>query len=83
MADSDWLCALAAGAESARPFCPARRHGVGGAEKDSDKIRRFRRYIGVVTEAIEAADGAIRLKHRGKPLATVRSYDDLYGLKAT
>lgn len=34
--------------------------------KDSDKIRAFRRYIGVVAEAIEAADGAIRLRDRAK-----------------
>jgi hypothetical protein len=40
--------------------------GAGGAKKDSDEIRRVRRYIGVVTEEIEAADGAIRLRDRGK-----------------
>jgi hypothetical protein len=34
--------------------------------KDSDKIRAFRRYIGVVAEALEAADGAIRLRDRYK-----------------
>ena len=44
--------------------------GAGGAEKDSDKIRRVRRYIGVVTEEIEAADGAIRLRDRGKDPAS-------------
>jgi hypothetical protein len=45
--------------------------GAAGAEKDSDKIRRFRaRYIGVVAEEIEAADGAIRLRDRGKDPAT-------------
>jgi hypothetical protein len=35
-----------------------------GADPDSDKIRRVRRYIGVVAEQIEAADGAIRLRNR-------------------
>jgi Chaperone of endosialidase len=35
-----------------------------GFETDSDKIRSARRYIGVVTEEIEAADGAIRLRNR-------------------
>jgi len=35
-----------------------------GADPDSDKIRRARRYIGVVAEAIEAPDGVIRLRHR-------------------
>jgi hypothetical protein len=40
--------------------------GAGGTEKDSDKIRRVRRYIGVVAEEIEAADGVIRLRDRGK-----------------
>src|SRR5262245_2808977 len=39
--------------------------GAGGAKKDSDEIRSVRRYIGVVTEEIEAADGAIRLRDRG------------------
>ena len=38
----------------------------GGGEKDSDYIRRIRRYIGVVAEEIEAADGAIRLRDRSK-----------------
>lgn len=37
-----------------------------GAVKDSDKIRRVRRYIGVVAEEIEAADSVIRLRDRGK-----------------
>ncbi|HTX91834.1 MAG TPA: hypothetical protein VMC09_11535 [Anaerolineales bacterium] len=32
--------------------------------EDDPKIRAFRNYIGVVTEAIEAADGAIRLRDR-------------------
>ena len=36
----------------------------GGPEKDSDKIRRSRRYIGVVAEEIAAADGAIRVRSR-------------------
>jgi hypothetical protein len=40
--------------------------GAGGAEKDSDKIRGVRRYIGVVAEEIEAADRVIRLRDRGK-----------------
>jgi hypothetical protein len=35
-----------------------------GAEKDSDKIRRARQYIGVVAGEIEAADGTIRLRDR-------------------
>ena len=35
-----------------------------GSSTDSDKNRRARRYIGVVTEEIEAADGAIRLRNR-------------------
>lgn len=42
----------------------------GGADKDSDKIRRIRRYIGVVTEEIGAADRAIRLRDRAKDPAT-------------
>jgi hypothetical protein len=47
--------------------------GAGGLPKDSDQIRIFRRYAGVVAEAIEAADGRIRLKNRGNGLPTVRS----------
>ena len=47
--------------------------GAGGLPKDSDQIRTFRRYAGVVTEAVEAADGRIRLKNRGNGLPTVRS----------
>src|SRR5262245_5164568 len=51
--------------------------GAGGAEKDSDKIRRVRRYIGVVAEEIEAADGRIRLKRRGNDFSKTRASDDL------
>jgi hypothetical protein len=40
------------------------------ADKDSDKIRRMRRYIGVVAEEIEAAAGLIRLRDRGSDPAT-------------
>jgi hypothetical protein len=47
--------------------------GAGGLPKDSDQIRIFRRYAGVVAESIEAADGRIRLKNRGNGLPTVRS----------
>jgi hypothetical protein len=47
--------------------------GAGGLPKDSDQIRIFRRYVGVVTEAIEAADGRIRLKNRGHGFPTVKS----------
>jgi len=43
--------------------------------KDSDKIRAFRRYIGVVAETIEAADGTIRLRDRTKPYSQVLSND--------
>jgi hypothetical protein len=44
----------------------------GGPDKDTDKIRNFRtRYVGLVAEEIEAADGAIRLRNRGKdPLSS-------------
>jgi hypothetical protein len=35
-----------------------------GATADSDLIRSFRRYLGVVAETINAADGAIRLRDR-------------------
>ena len=76
MADSDRLRALAAGAEPPGHFVARDDSGAGGLPKDSDQIRIFRRYIGVVTETIEAADGRIRLKNRGKDLSTVRS-DDL------
>jgi hypothetical protein len=44
--------------------------GAGGAEKDTDKIRRVRRYIGAVAEEIEAADSVIRLRDRGKDPAS-------------
>ena len=47
--------------------------GAGGLPKDSDQIRTFRRYSGVVAEAIEAADGRIRLKNRGNGFPTVKS----------
>jgi hypothetical protein len=50
--------------------------GAGGLPKDSDQIRSFRRYSGVVTEAVEASDGRIRLKNRGNGFPTVKS-DDL------
>jgi hypothetical protein len=45
--------------------------------KDSDQIRNLRRYIGVVAEGIEAADGRIRMKDRGKPFSTTRASNDL------
>ncbi len=56
-----------------------------GTDPDSDKIRRFRRYIGVVAEQIEAADGAIRLRNRTddpssssfKPPSQTQSENDL------
>ena len=35
-----------------------------GADPDSDKIRRVRRHIGVIAEAIEAPAGTIRLRDR-------------------
>lgn len=41
-----------------------------GADPDSDKIRRFRRYAGVVAEEIGAADRAIRLRDRSKDPVT-------------
>ncbi|HEX6437201.1 MAG TPA: tail fiber domain-containing protein [Candidatus Binatia bacterium] len=47
--------------------------GAGGLPKDSDQIRIFRRYAGVVAETIEAAAGRIRLKNRGNGLPTVHS----------
>jgi hypothetical protein len=47
--------------------------GAGGLPRDSDQIRTFRRYSGVVAEAIEAADGRIRLKNRGNGFPTVKS----------
>jgi hypothetical protein len=40
--------------------------GASGAVKDSDLIRAFRRYIGLVVETVDAAAGVIRLRHRGK-----------------
>jgi hypothetical protein len=40
--------------------------GSGGLPPDSDLIRAFRQYIGVVAETIVAADGALRLRHRNK-----------------
>ena len=36
--------------------------GAGGLPKDSDQIRIFRRYAGVVAETIEAADGEFVLR---------------------
>ncbi len=45
--------------------------------KDSDKIRAIRRYIGVVAEAIEAADGAIRLRDRAKDPASSKFHAPL------
>lgn len=41
-----------------------------GPDSDSDKIRRARRYVGLVAEALEAADGAIRLRDRAKDPST-------------
>jgi len=56
-----------------------------GNDPDSDKIRRARRYVGIVAEQIEAADGAIRLRNRSidpanssfKPLSQNASENDL------
>ncbi len=56
-----------------------------GAEPDSYKIRSVRRYIGIVAEEIEAADGAIRLRNRAadptsssfKPPAINQTVNDL------
>lgn len=42
-----------------------------GPAKDSDEIRRARRYVGVVAEEIVAAEGAIRLRDRGKDPASI------------
>jgi len=50
-----------------------------GADKDSDKIRRMRRYIGVVAEEIEAAAGVIRLRDRGRDPATSSFQPSLQG----
>jgi hypothetical protein len=54
------------------------------ADRDSDRIRRVRRYAGIVAEAIEAPAGAIRLRHRAaesasaaRPAAAGRADDDL------
>lgn len=47
-------------------FVPRDDSGSPDPEKDTNKIRHVRRYAGVVTEEIEAADGAIRLRYRGK-----------------
>lgn len=41
-----------------------------GPEKDSDKTRRVRRYVGLVAEELQAADGAIRLRDRAKDPTT-------------
>jgi hypothetical protein len=41
-----------------------------GTDPDSDKSRRVRRYVGVVAEQIEAADGAIRLRNRTDDLSS-------------
>lgn len=38
--------------------------GSGGLPPDSDLIRAFRQYVGVVAESVYAADGAIRLRDR-------------------
>ena len=49
-------------------FAP--RDDTDALNRDSDKIRRFRHYIGVVAEAIQAADGALRIRDRGKDPST-------------
>ncbi|GLQ89924.1 hypothetical protein [Dyella flagellata] len=66
------------------------RDDSGGASgqqaKDSDTIRAFRQYLGVVAESLQAADGAIRLRDRYRdpqkakfqpPLVTDPSANDL------
>jgi hypothetical protein len=40
--------------------------GSSGQIPDSDLIRAFRQYVGVVAETVIAADGALRLRHRNK-----------------
>jgi len=60
-----------------------------GTDPDSAKIRRARRYIGVVTEQIVAADGAIRLRNRTdnpadssfKPPSLIESESDLVSVE--
>jgi len=37
------------------------------ANRDSDRIRRFRRYVGAVAEEILAADQAVRVRDRSRP----------------
>lgn len=48
--------------------------GTGGAQKDSDLIRAFRQYIGLVAETLEAADGVIRLRDRFKDPDPTKTY---------
>jgi hypothetical protein len=43
---------------------PRNDSGSSGQIPDSDLIRAFRQYIGVVAETVMAADGALRLRHR-------------------
>lgn len=45
---------------------PRNDAGSGGQPPDSDLIRAFRQYIGVVAEQIVAADGALRLRRRDR-----------------
>src|SRR5262245_61121401 len=43
---------------------PRNDSGSAGQIPDSDLIRAFRQYVGVVAETVMAADGALRLRHR-------------------
>lgn len=47
-----------------------RRSDADPGPRDSDAIRRFRRYVGAVAEEILAADQAVRIRDRSRPPST-------------
>ncbi len=47
-----------------------KRSDPASGPRDSDVIRRFRRYVGAVTEEILAADQAVRIRDRSRPPST-------------
>jgi hypothetical protein len=51
-----------------------KRSDPASGPRDSDVIRRFRRYVGAVTEEILAADQAVRIRDRSRPPSTAFQY---------
>ena len=74
-AESRWLIPLGVVRWKPNPIATQLGHFVQRSPEDLAESRRLRRYIGVVAESVQAADGVIRLRNRQKDYSPVRSND--------